>query len=296
MLLEEIKKARRSKGLTQRDLAEGLNTNVKAIARLENGVGTMPLLVRVMDALQYRVAGLAAGRSFVEQLITRRKNLGWTMVEAASKAGISRTTLASIERGEASVAALMKYWEVVGQHARAREPERIHWNIAQAQDKDARFTPPSLMAHIYDAFGSIDLDPCGHPDSPVITDRRICLQEGGDGLAEPWCAALVWMNPPFSAMLKWLRKADEEWSAGRAKTIVCLVPARSESAYFHDRLTHVADILLIRGRIRFLTKEGPLPGAPFPLMLVIFGARPGQIERLSEQVEGQWLTRTKAAA
>mgnify|MGYP003352694820 CR=1 FL=1 len=56
-------------------------------------MSTMPLLVRVMDALQYRVAGLAAGRSFVEQLITRRKNSGWTMVEAASKAGISRTTL-----------------------------------------------------------------------------------------------------------------------------------------------------------------------------------------------------------
>ncbi|RSU69654.1 hypothetical protein BRX37_23945 [Sphingomonas sp. S-NIH.Pt3_0716] len=296
MLLDEIRKARRSKGLTQREIAEGLGVNVKAVARLENGVGTMPLLIRVMDALQYRVAGLAAGRSFTEQLITRRKNLGWTMVQAAERAAISRTTLASIERGEASVAALMKYWAIVGQNARAREPERIHWNIAQAQDKDARFTPPSLMAHIYDAFGSIDLDPCGHPDSPVVTKRRICLQDGGDGLAEPWGAGTVWMNPPFSAMLKWLRKADEEWSAGRAKTIVCLVPARSESAYFHDRLIQIADILLIRGRIRFLTKQGPLPGAPFPLMLVVFGGQEGQIERLSELVDGQWLTRTKEAA
>ena len=98
MLLDEIRKARRSKGLTQRELAEGLGTSVKAIARLEAGVGTMPTLIRVMDALQYRVAGLAAGRSFVEQLVNRRKNLGWTLVEAAERASGRSSVLRLIRR------------------------------------------------------------------------------------------------------------------------------------------------------------------------------------------------------
>ncbi|PZU70223.1 MAG: hypothetical protein DI554_00330 [Sphingobium sp.] len=296
MLLEEIKKARRSKGLTQRDLAEGLNTSVKAIARLENGVGTMPLLIRVMDALQYRVAGLAAGRSFTEQLQTRRKNLGWTMVQAAERASISRTTLASIERGEASVAALMKYWEVVGQQARPRQAERAHWNIAQLDNRDTRFTPPEFLAHVVEAFGEIDLDPCGHHQSFVPAARKITVADGGDGLVEPWTGDLVWCNPPFSAMLKWLRKAEEEWLSGRAKTIVCLVPGRTESTYFHDRLTAVADILLMRGRLRFHSTDGPLPPAPFALMTVIFGGRPDQVQRFGELVEGQWIARVDRAA
>lgn len=289
MLLDEIRKARKGKGLTQARLGELVGVSQKAIARLEAGVGSMDLLIRVMIECDYRVAGLAAGRTFVEQIRKRRVNLDWTVSEAADRSGLSRATISALERGQGTVASLLKYWELIGQKARRREPERSHWQLAQLVDRDSRFTPPEFLEIVREAFGEIDLDPCGHPDSYVQARRKIVFVDGGDGLAEPWDADLVWCNPPFSAMLKWLRKADAEWSSGRAKTIVCLVPARSDSSYYHDRLIEIADIGLLRGRLRFHTSDTVLPPAPFSLMLVVFGAQPGQLERVSELTECRWL-------
>ena len=219
----------------------------------------------------------------------RTGNLGWSISEAANRSGLSRTTISALERGEGTVASLLKYWEVVGREARPRKPDRSHWQQAQIVDRDSRLTPPAFLDIINQAFGEIDLDPCGHRDDFVQAKRKIIREDGGDGLAEPWMGDLVWCNPPFSQMLKWLRKADAEWSAGRAKTIVCLVPARSDSSYYHDRLVEVADIGLLRGRLRFHTSDTVLPPAPFALMLCVFGGRPEQLKRVSELTECRWL-------
>lgn len=120
-------------------------------------------------------------------------------------------------------------------------------------------------------------------------------------MAEHWSAGFVWLNPPFSSLLRWLRKADEEWAAARAKTIVALVPARTDSSYFHDRLINIADIYLVRGRLRFTQLDGrPGNQAPFPLMLVLFGATPTQRTELNGLIPGLWVSmnlveRTKGA-
>ncbi len=288
MLLDEIRKSRKAKGLTQARLGELVGVSQKAIARLESGVGSMNLMLRAMVETECRIAGLARGRTFLEQLRHRRGNLDWSISEAADRSGLSRATISALERGEGTVASLMRYWAVIGGEARTRKLDRSHWQQAQVVDRDSRLTPPEFLDIIHQAFGEIDLDPCAHRNDFVQARRKIIREEGGDGLTEPWNAELVWCNPPFSQMLKWLRKADEEWSAGRAKTIVCLVPARSDSSFYHDRLIEVADIGLLRGRLRFHTSETVLPPAPFGLMLAVFGARPDQLGRVSELTECTW--------
>lgn len=95
------------------------------------------------------------------------------------------------------------------------------------------------MTGIYAAYGEVDLDPCAHRLSPVIAHRRILVSEDGDGLVDDWSGRLAFANPPFSALLKWLRRAHDQWQVGNVETVVCLVPVRTDSAWFHETLSPV---------------------------------------------------------
>jgi len=52
-----------------------------------------------------------------------------------------------------------------------------------------------------------------------------------------------------------------------------LIPARTDTSYFHDFIYHKAEIRFIRGRVKFVSfdKEKVVTAsAPFPSMIVIF--------------------------
>ena len=147
------------------------------------------------------------------------------------------------------------------------------------------------MEHIYTAFGEIYLDPCAHALSPVIARRRIMLSEGGDGLADDWSGRVAFMNPPFSSLLIWLKRAFDQWQTRNIETVVCLVPVRTDSARFQQTLSPVADIYLLQGRVRFLDTQGKGQPTPFSLMLVTLGASTEQKERFASLVSGFWVAR-----
>ena len=83
-----------------------------------------------------------------------------------------------------------------------------------------------------------------------------------DGLSQEW-SGTVWCNPPYGRQIgKWVKKASE------AKcTVVMLIPARTDTKWFHDYILGKADIRFIRGRLKF---GGAKNGAPFPSMVVVF--------------------------
>lgn len=191
------------------------------------------------------------------------------------------------------MASLLRVLAVLAPRARRRAPERVYWGQGDKQDRDSRFTPPDFLATIHAAFGEIDLDPCGHALSPVVARRRILLAEGGDGLRDDWLGRLAFVNPPFSAFLTWLRRAHEQWQAGKVDAVICLGPVRTDSAWFHDTLSADADIYLLQGRVRFLDASGRGQHTPFSLMLVALGATEEQKARYSELVPGFWLNRRR---
>ena len=110
-------------------------------------------------------------------------------------------------------------------------------------------------------------------------------------MVDSWSGRLAFVNPPFSALLQWLRRAHEQWWAGNIETVVCLVPVRTDSAWFHETLSPVADIYLLRGRVRFLNSQGKGQHTPFSLMLVTLGATVQQRVRYAALVPGYWLAR-----
>lgn len=88
----------------------------------------------------------------------------------------------------------------------------------------------------------------------------------------------VFCNPPYGrAMGAWVRKCHEE---SHHAFIVLLMPARTDTRYFHDFIYKQPRVRIefLRGRLRF-EKEGNAMGpAPFPSMLVFFNE-----ERLREE-------------
>lgn len=295
MLIDELKRARREAGLSQQQLGERVGIDAQAVKRLENGVGSVAALTAVMGALEFRRTGLGNGRTLAEQVHARRKNLSLSLEQAAARSSLSRTTIASLERGGESVASLLRLLQAIAPETRRRAPERAYWGQGDKIDRDSRFTPPDFMAGIYSAFGEVDLDPCAQPLSPVIARRRILLSEEGDGLADDWSGRLAFVNPPYSALLKWLRRAYDQWAAGNVETVVCIVPVRTDSAWFHDTLSAAADMYLLKGRVRFLSPNGIGQHTPFSLMLVTLGATAEQRARYSETAAGFWLTRASPA-
>jgi transcriptional regulator with XRE-family HTH domain len=270
-------------------LADRTGVETQTIKRLEAGVGSVPTLIAAMAALDFRLTGLGPGRTLPEQLRARRRARELSLEGLAAKTRLSRATISSLEAGGGSVASLLRLLAVLAPGVRRRAPERSYWGQGDKEDRDSRFTPPDFMQSIYAAFGEIDLDPCAHLLSPVIAKRRILKSEGGDGLTDDWSGSLAFMNPPFSELLKWLRRAHEQWQAGHVGTVVCLVPVRTDSAWFHDTLAPDAKIYLLKRRVRFLDSEGKGQHTPFSMMLLTLGATSDQRERFAALVPGSWV-------
>lgn len=280
--------------MSQRALANRIAVGVQAIKRLEAGVGSVATLIAIMTALDFRLTGLGSGTSLPEQLRSQRCKRSLSLDQVAAKASLSRTTVASLERGGGSVASLVKVLAVLAPGARRRAPERSFWGQGDKADRDSRFTPPDFMEHIYAAFGPVDLDPCADLRSPVVARRRILLNEGGDGLVDEWSGRLAYVNPPFSNMLAWLRRAHDQWRADKVETAICLVPVRTDSSFFHDTLSADADIFLLQGRVKFLNTQGQQQHTPFSLMIVALGTTSAQRQQFAKLVLGRWLVRSAA--
>ncbi len=107
-----------------------------------------------------------------------------------------------------------------------------------------------------------------------------------DGLSLPWLGQ-VFLNPPYAALHEWMRKAVAEVAAGRARTVLGLIPARIDTRAFQDLVAGRAHVVLLRGRLKF----GALGGgdaAPFPSALVAWGGDPGLPGRLRLAFPEAW--------
>jgi len=94
-----------------------------------------------------------------------------------------------------------------------------------------------------------------------------------DGLKHPWNGH-VWLNPPYGRDLpSWLEKcASEIKNNDECRSIYCLIPARTDTQWFHDIIMPNAYLVyLIKGRINF-KHHTAIKGknAPFPSMLVVW--------------------------
>jgi phage N-6-adenine-methyltransferase len=125
---------------------------------------------------------------------------------------------------------------------------------------DVWATPPETFAALDREFG-FTLDVCALPENAKC-ERYFTPAD--DGLSRPW-EGVCWMNPPYGRTIaRWMAKAVESAAAGA--TVVCLVPARTDTAWWHDYAVK-GEIRFLRGRLKF---GGAQHSAPFPSAVVIF--------------------------
>lgn len=124
-------------------------------------------------------------------------------------------------------------------------------------------TPKDFFSRL-DAEFHFNLDPCATPSNTKCTHF---YSVDTDGLSQDWGGARVFCNPPYGRVIaSWVRKCSEE--AAKGALVVALLPARTDTAWFHDYIYHKArEIRFIRGRLHFNESK---TAAPFPSMVVIF--------------------------
>lgn len=128
-------------------------------------------------------------------------------------------------------------------------------------------TPQAFFDELNKEF-DFTLDPCATPQNAKCA--RYFTKEI-DGLAQSWRGEVVFCNPPYGRDIsKWVAKAYAETLSGEAKLVVLLIPARTDTAYFHDYIYKKHEIRFVRGRLHFNESKC---GAPFLSMVVVMRGR-----------------------
>lgn len=122
---------------------------------------------------------------------------------------------------------------------------RVHFSSAT----DHWATPKAVYEDLNREFHFVD-DPC-----PL---------NGTGGLERDWISP-VFCNPPYSDIKTWAKKAFDE--ARQGKTVVLLVPSRTDTRWWHEYIMQASEIRFLKGRLKFGTAKF---NAPFPSCVVVF--------------------------
>lgn len=138
-------------------------------------------------------------------------------------------------------------------------------NIAatQTSNKLDWETPQWLFDYLDKTF-NFSLDACA-TEYNAKCHAYFDLSKGYDALKQEW-SGTVWLNPPYGKEIgRWMTKAYTEACLGNC-TVVCLVPARTDTRWWWNTARH-GTVIFLKGRLKF---EGASSGAPFPSAIVVF--------------------------
>lgn len=136
-------------------------------------------------------------------------------------------------------------------------------------------TPQELYDELDKEF-RFNLDPCANENNFKCISYFISPQNANqwtnpsiiDGLKQRW-SGRVFMNPPYGREInQWVKKAYYE-ALHNCEVVVCLLPARTDTRWFHDYCLK-GEVRFLKGRLKFSNSKN---SAPFPSMIVIFRVR-----------------------
>ena len=123
-------------------------------------------------------------------------------------------------------------------------------------------TPQDLFDKLNDEF-NFTLDVCAIPENAKCEHYYSPEQ---NGLLQHWDGT-VWCNPPYGRKIGlWVKKAYESVIRDDETTVVMLLPARTDTKWFHEYILPYGQIRFIRGRLKFGDSKN---SAPFPSMIVV---------------------------
>jgi len=123
---------------------------------------------------------------------------------------------------------------------------------------DSHATPRALYDALHAEF-AFTLDPCPLDESGTAGAPLW----GKDGTRLSWRGERVFCNPPYSDIAPWVAKCRE------AEVAVYLLPARTDTAWWHEHAINADEIRFIRGRLRFGAAK---TSALFPSVVLVYRA------------------------
>ena len=139
----------------------------------------------------------------------------------------------------------------------------LNTDVMFSSKTDNWATPPDFFRELDKEF-HFDLDPAAD-DTNHKCDKYFTVVE--DGLSQEWGGHNVFCNPPYGREIgKWVEKAYQT-NKESGDLVVMLLPARTDTKWFHDFIYKKAEIRFVKGRLKF---GGSKSGAPFPSMVVIY--------------------------
>ena len=126
-------------------------------------------------------------------------------------------------------------------------------------------TPRDIYQKLDDEF-KFTLDPCCTKETAKCEKF---FTKTDDGLSKSWEHDTVFVNPPYGREIGgWVRKAYEEFLKGA--TVVMLIPARTDTKYWHKYIFNKAEVRFMKGRVKFLQNGIEKQSAPFPTAIVVY--------------------------
>lgn len=129
-------------------------------------------------------------------------------------------------------------------------------------------------------FNSIDRQYHFVADLAASPKNAKCKQffaKSDNALLQDWSqySGSKWLNPPYGRQIgKWVKKAYES-SKENSDPIVMLLPARTDTRYWHDYIFGKASVEFIKGRIKFEHDGASIGTAPFPSAIIVYNSKSG---------------------
>ena len=107
-----------------------------------------------------------------------------------------------------------------------------------------------MLTLVQQVLGEIDLDPCSNPEKTV--SAKLHYTKADDGLVQIW-KGTIFMNPPYSSPLPWVKKLVEEYQAGNVTEAIALLKAGTQSNKGTGKLLSEVDaVAKWNGRLEFI--------------------------------------------
>ena len=143
-------------------------------------------------------------------------------------------------------------------------PADRHVNQSWFNAKSIEYETPDYIFKPLNEEFNFTLDVAATPENTKC-NKYFTMKD--DGLNKKWFG-VCWMNPPFGRIMqKWVRKAHYEYKAGI--TVVALLPARTNTKWWHECIQDIAEVRFLRGEVKF---KGFKRGLWMPMCIVIWKA------------------------
>lgn len=148
-----------------------------------------------------------------------------------------------------------------------RDAVQSQFNSGMRSSESSEWETPRVLFENLNAEFGFTLDVCATPGNAKCAKY---FTKETDGLTQDWAPNVCWMNPEYGRRITlWMAKAKAEWDAGA--TVVCLVPARTDTKWWHEFVIQTgAEVRFLKGRVKFVRADGKTGPAPFPSAIVVY--------------------------